>query len=714
MPELRIEPLIPSSDGAAWPRRVVNRLSGAVPLACVLLAVTVIAYLPALDAGFVFDDSVYLTEDARMGTVGGLARIWTEVGGPQYQHQYYPLTSTAFWVQQSLWGSNPVGYHLVNVLLHAANAILLWRLLRRLGVPGAWIAATIFAVHPVNVQSVAWISELKNVLSTFFFLASAHLFVGFLALDAAGAGADRPLSGRDSQRWKTYAIGLVLFGCALASKTATCLLPVALGLILYWKRDRIRGRDLAALAPLVVIGLAFVSLTVYLESHYKAGGEAFSQSFIERVLIAGRAVSFYAGKLVWPSDLTIVYPRWDVDASVWWQYLYPLGVALVVAVLWVARRRIGKGPLVAVVYFIVAVAPLSFVNVAFTRLSYVADHWQYWASMALVSLAVAVVVRSAGGIMVVLGAMEAGVARSRAGARYGAQLAAAAIVVAILSGLTWRRAAVFESPRTLWSDAVKKNPHAWQTQYNLGVALADEGRFDEAVHSFRQALQIDPTVAKVHNNLGFALRSQGRLEESFRQYQEAVRLVPRFAKAHNNLGEVLHTRGLFEEAIAHYLEAIRLDSSFAGAHYNLGVAYRSREQLDKAVDQYRRALAITPDAPEVHGNLGEVFARLGRHDEAIESLQNAIRLDGESAAAHYNLAMVLRSKGDLPGAIRHFRQTARIAPDSAEVHNSLGEALQASGELKQAISHFRRALDLEPAHAAASDNLQLALSTAPG
>ena len=714
MPELPTEPLIPSSDAAAWPRRVVNRLSGAVPLACLLLAVTVIAYVPALDAGFVFDDSVYLTGDARMGTLDGLARIWTEVGGPQYQHQYYPLTSTAFWLQQSLWGSNPVGYHLVNVLLHAANAILLWRLLRRLRVPGAWIAATIFAVHPVNVQSVAWISELKNVLSTFFFLASAHLFVGFLALDVARAGGDRPPPGRDLHRWKTYAIGLGLFGCALASKTATCLLPVALLLLLYWKRDRIRGRDLAALAPLVVIGLAFVSLTVYLESHYKAGGEEFSQSFIERVLIAGRAVWFYAGKLVWPSNLTVVYPRWDVDAGVWWQYLYPLGVALVVALLWTARRRIGKGPLAAVAYFIVAVAPLSFVNVAFTRMSYVADHWQYWASMGLITLAVAVVVRTAGGIVVVLASMGAGVVRSGAPARCGAHVAVAVVVVAILSGLSWRRAGVFESPRTLWSDAVRKNPNAWQTQYNLGVALADEGRFDEAVRSFHRALQIDPTVAKVHNNLGFALRSQGRLDEAFHHYQEAVRLAPGFAKAHNNLGEVLHTRGLFEEAIAHYLEAVRLDGSFAGAHYNLGVAYRSREQLDEAVDQYRRALAIIPEAPEVHGNLGEVLARLGRHDEAIGSLQAAIRLDGESAAAHYNLAIVLRSQGELPGAIRHFRQTARIAPDSAEVHNSLGEALQASGALQQAISHFRRALELEPAHAVASDNLQLALSAAGG
>jgi hypothetical protein len=349
--------------------------------ACVLAALAVLAYLPALDAGFVIDDGMYVTDDSRMETLSGLGGIWTEVAGPEYRHQYYPLTTSAFWLQYRLWGEHPVGYHLVNVLLHALNAVLLWRLLRVLGLPAAWLAAAVFAVHPVHVQSVAWVSELKNVLSSAFFLSSMLLLVRYLGV--AGSGA--------SGRWVTYVLGVALFVCALLSKTATCLLPAALLLVVWWKRGRIVRRDLLALAPLVAVGAAFVVMTVYLESHHGgARGEGFGQSWLDRALIAGRALWFYAGKLMWPADLVFIYPRWTIDATVWWQYLYPLSVLAVMVVLWSLRGRIGRGPLAAAGYCILAVAPLSLVNVAFTRHSYVADHWAYWASMGLIALVVGV------------------------------------------------------------------------------------------------------------------------------------------------------------------------------------------------------------------------------------------------------------------------------------------------------------------------------------
>jgi hypothetical protein len=239
----------------------------AIPAACLLVALTVLAYVPALDAGYVFDDSMYLTENSRIGASEGLWSIWTEIGGPDYRHQYYPLTSTAFWLQYRLWGDRPVGYHLVNVLLHALNAGLLWRLLGALRVPAAWLGAAIFAVHPVHVQSVAWIAELKNVLSGFFFLASALLMVHYFDRD----GRQRSVS----RRRLMYVAGMLLFLCALLSKTATCLLPAALALVLWWKRDRVGARDLLALVPMVVLGAGFVTMTVILEARYGgAQGEA--------------------------------------------------------------------------------------------------------------------------------------------------------------------------------------------------------------------------------------------------------------------------------------------------------------------------------------------------------------------------------------------------------------------------------------------------------
>ena len=700
--------------------------SRAVPVACLLLAITVVAYLPALEGGFVFDDGLYLTQDVRMESLAGLGEIWTQVGGPQYRHQYYPLTGTAFWLQHRLWGDNPFGYHFVNVLLHAANALLLWRLLWVLGIPGAWVAAAIFAVHPVNVQSVAWISELKNVLSTLFFLLSTLVFVRFL-----GVADARPLPRETGHRWRLYGLGLALFVCALASKTATCLLPVALGFILFWKRDRISRRDLAALAPLVLLGLAFVGLTVFLESHHYAHGEEFSQSFIERVLIAGRAVWFYAGKLLWPHPLSFIYPRWEVDAAVWWQYLYPLGVACVLGGLWVMRTRIGKAPLAAVAFFVVAVAPISFVNVAFTRMSYVADHWQYWASMGLITLAVAVASR---GGAVLLGA------RTRRWALAGT----ATIVVAVGSGLTWQRGRDYESSATLMSDTIAKNPQAWQAYYNLGVALAAEGRFEEATARYHEALRLKPDYAAARVNLGTVLQAQGKLQEAIDHYFEALKFKPNYALAHynlggafrslgqldeaimhyqrvgelsggsaathNNLGEVLHAGGRLDEALAQYRLALEFDPDSALAHYNLAVSLRSRERLAEAIHHYRRALQAAPDAPEVHGNLGEALKRQGNLDEAVRHLRRALEIDPDVAAAHYNLAIVLRSQGRFEEAIDHLLETARLAPDSGEVHNSLGEALNENGRLADAIDHFCRAIELVPDHAVAHINLALALS----
>jgi len=700
--------------------------SRAVPVACLLLAITVVAYLPALEGGFVFDDGLYLTQDVRMESLAGLGEIWTQVGGPQYRHQYYPLTGTAFWLQRRLWGDNPFGYHFVNVLLHAANALLLWRLLWVLGIPGAWVAAAIFAVHPVNVQSVAWISELKNVLSTLFFLLSTLVFVRFL-----GVADARPLPRETGHRWRLYGLGLALFVCALASKTATCLLPVALGFILFWKRDRISRRDLAALAPLVLLGLAFVGLTVFLESHHYAHGEEFSQSFIERVLIAGRAVWFYAGKLLWPHPLSFIYPRWEIDAAVWWQYLYPLGVACVLGGLWVMRTRIGKAPLAAVAFFVVAVAPISFVNVAFTRMSYVADHWQYWASMGLITLAVAVASR---GGAVLLGA------RTRRWALAGT----ATIVVAVGSGLTWQRGRDYESSATLMSDTIAKNPQAWQAYYNLGVALAAEGRFEEATARYHEALRLKPDYAAARVNLGTVLQAQGNLQEAIDHYFEALKFKPNYALAHynlggafrslgqldeaivhyqrvvelsggsaathNNFGEVLQAGGRLDEAQAQYRLALEFDPDSALAHYNLAVSLRSRERLAEAIHHYRRALQAAPDAPEVHGNLGEALKRQGNLDEAVRHLRRALEIDPDVAAAHYNLAIVLRSQGRSEEAIDHLLETARLAPDSGEVHNSLGEALNENGRLADAIDHFCRAIELVPDHAVAHINLALALS----
>jgi len=590
----------------------------------VLVALTVVSYAPALDAGFVFDDGMYVTGDGRMETLSGLGGIWTEVGGPDYRHQYYlggiwtevggpdyrhqyyPLTSSAFWVQYQLWGDRAVGYHLVNVLLHALNAVLLWRLLLRLGLPAAGIAAAVFAVHPVHVQSVAWISELKNVLSTAFFLSSMLLLVRYLGLAAS----------RSSAGWLTYGLGLALFVCALLSKTATCLLPVALVLVVWWKRGRLDRRSLLAVGPLVAVGAAFVLMTVYLEAHHGgARGEAFSQTWLERVLIAGRALWFYAGKLMWPAEQVFIYPRWTIDATVWWQYLYPLAALGVFAVLWGLRERVGRGPLAAVVFVAAAVVPISLVNVAFTRLSYVSDHWAYWASMGLIALVVGV---------------AAGHERLRAvvWSRRWAGVLASVLLLGVLSGLTWRRALVYESSMTLWSDTVERNPQAWAA----------------------------------HNNLGHALAEAGRWEPAIEHYREALRLYPASAKAHYNLANALERQGYLEEAIAHYRQALGIDADNATAHYNLANALRQAGDPEAAIRQYRLAVRNDPGFAMAHCNLGAALLARGRHEEAAVHCREALRLEPGLLGAHHNLGLALAAQGRDAEAADHFRHAAAGGP----------------------------------------------------
>ena len=376
---------------AARPRHLDNKLPAAARSAttrntllgaAVLIAAVLAAYGPALRGGFVWDDPRYVTENPVLTEPSGLYRIWFDVGATV---QYYPLVFTSFWIESRLWGLQPLGYHLVNVLLHAANAVLVWRVLRRLSVPGAWLAAGIFALHPVHVESVAWITERKNVLSGLFYLTALLAYLRFAPPDGEGSARGRP--------WRFYALAVGLFACALLSKTVTCSLPAAIALLLWWRRGRIGRSDALALLPLFAVGAALALTTIWLEKHnVGAQGQAWELSVVQRCLIAGRALWFYAGKLVWPLPLIFTYPKWQIDAGQWWQYLFPAGAVALPLGLWVLRRRIGKGPLVAALCFAGTLLPaLGFVDVYPMRYSYVADHFQYLASIAPIALLVAVI-----------------------------------------------------------------------------------------------------------------------------------------------------------------------------------------------------------------------------------------------------------------------------------------------------------------------------------
>ena len=403
-----------------------------------LVVLTFCAYLPAWHGGLIWDDAQHLT-NASLQPLSGLWRIWFELGATQ---QYYPLTHSVFWLEHRLWADTPLGYHLLNIALHSASACLLATLLWRLRVRGALLAAAIFALHPIQVESVAWITELKNTLSGALALAAALAYVRY---------DDTRSPGR-------YRAALLLFVLALLSKSVVAPLPIVLLILVWWRRGTLDvRRDVMPLVPFVGAGVIAGVMTIWVErTLIGAQGDAFALSFADRLLVAGRAWWFYLATMAWPSHLIFNYPRWDVSAGVWWQWLFPVATAGVGVVCWWLRSR-WRMPLALFLIYGAWLFPASgFINVYPFRFSFVADHFAYLASIP-VFVAIAFGLQTA--------------TRSLAQAGRIAGLTALAV---LLATLTYRQSAVYASAERLYTDVIARNPASWLAHGNLGVlALGD-------------------------------------------------------------------------------------------------------------------------------------------------------------------------------------------------------------------------------------------------
>jgi protein O-mannosyl-transferase len=571
---------------------------GALAIAFWTLAV----YWPTLGAGFIWDDDVHVTANHTLPNLHGLERIWFELGATQ---QYYPMVYTTFWLEYHLWDLHALGFHLVNILLHISGTLLLWRLLVRLEVPGAWLAAAVFALHPVHVESVAWVTERKNVLSGVFYFAAAFAYLRFEAICDAKRQVESLVLGwreraadllnNQSVRW--YVAALVLFVAALLSKTVTCSLPAALLLVRWWKQGRLGLRDVLQLVPFFAAGMSFGLLTAHIERHnLGAQGTDWAFTFVERLLIAGRVLWFYAAKLLYPTKLTFIYPRWEIDASQAWQWLFPAAAAGVIFALWFMRRSWGRGPLVAVLFFCGTLFPaLGFINVYPMRFSFVADHFQYLASVGLVAL-------TAAGLERVL--------------RTGGS-----VWLLILGILAWRQTHIYEGPATLWRDTLAKNPNCWMAHNNLGNILLDNGQAEEAATHYRKALQILPTYADAQANIGTILFRQGRVDEAIACYRKAL--------ATN--------------------ATISISATFNNANYrySLGLALRQKGELDEAQARFREAVVIRPNFAEAQFNLGELLLLKGQVDEAASCYQKALEIQPDNTAFQYGYGRALSQQEQL-------------------------------------------------------------------
>lgn len=607
----------PPSSSASW---------SAAALFGLMALAALIAYQPALRGAFLWDDDGHVTR-ADLRSLGGLWRVWFEIGATQ---QYYPFLHSAFWLEHKLWGDAVLGYHLVNVLQHALAATLFACVLRRLAVPGARIAAWLFLLHPVCVESVAWISEQKNTLSLVLYLAAALAYLSY----------DRDRTPR------AYAWATGLFVLALLTKTVTATLPAALLVVFWWQRGQLTGRrDVWPLLPWFVLGAGSGVMTALFErTLIGANGTDFGLGLVERCLVAGRVFWFYLGKLVWPHPLVFLYPRWIIDAAVWWQWLFPASALLLVGVLW-WRRNHSRAPLAGALLFGGSLFPaLGFINVYPFLFSWVADHFQYLASLAVFALA--------------------GAGLAHAGTRFGRGALLGGVGVLLATGfvLTRNQSATYRDPSTLWQDILGQNPDCWLAHNNLALILIDEGRNADAVTHLETALRLRPDFPEALTNLGGQYVDQNRAAEALALADRAIALQPKFASAHNTRGRALLALNRVEEAASSLENAVRFDPQFSAAWCNLGIATIRRGRAIEALTYFARASQFGPKYVPAEFSTGATLVQLGRYDEAITHLERVLTLDGDHAQAHLQLAMALRSLGRTAEANEHYQQAIQLDP----------------------------------------------------
>jgi Flp pilus assembly protein TadD len=562
--------------------------------AALVLAVAA-AYVPALKAGFVWNDDTYLTENRTLDGIEGLRLIWTE---PKANEQYYPMVFTSFWVEKRLWSLQPFGYHLVNVLLHAGSALLLWGLLVRLRLPGAWFAAALFALHPLSVESVAWITERKNTLSLFLSLLSIHAWYSFLEArtKAAESKKKRRRAAQAAEPWSRtptvfYALALVCLTLALFAKTTACVVPAVFLVLAWWREGRVAPRDVRPLFPLFTIGAFLALQTAWLErTMVQAAGREWEIGAAGRVLLAGQTTLFYAGKLFFPAKLAFIYERWTVDPRDLLQWLPAACVLGLVVAVWLLRRRVGRGPLTGLLLFLGVLAPaMGFFNVYAMRYSWVADHFAYQA----VAVFAACTVCGAASLIAPLGI---------APRRIAAALGLAVLVVLALQ--THAQSRSYRNEETLWRDTLVRSPSCFMCETNYGNWLMEKGREAEAVPHLERSLSLKPDNVPALLNLGRIEEQGGRLDAARGHLQAALRIAPQDTTVLVNLATVSTKSGRIDEAIALYQEALRLGASGSPiAHNGLGAALMRRGQLAEAIEQFREALRLDPDYAYAGANL---------------------------------------------------------------------------------------------------------------
>ena len=702
----------PSRDaGAVAPAYGAPGFTRRHALGGLALALLVVAsFLPALGAGFVWGDGI-LTGSRAVRAWSGLWDLWfaprsTYRPGNTMEGHYWPLVYTTFWLEHKLWGYAPAGYHAVNVVLHFINALLLWRLLARLAVPGAWLAAAVFAVHPVHVESVVWVMGRKDLLSAALYLTAALTWLRYVEAPRGLPGAGR------------YCLALALFVAGLLAKSIVVTLPAALLLVHWWRQGRVTSTDWLRLAPFFVAGAGIAVADMLFYGTWEA--VSLDYSAIERALIAAHALWFYLGKMLWPADLAVIYPLWDVDAAnpLDWGYVVAAGAA--VGLLWRLRHRLGRGPLAGAAFFAVTLSPvLGFVDFGYMQFSFVADRYQYLAGIGATTVLVGAAARGAG---------------SLSGTSLRGVQGLALVVLVALGTLTWRQAGIYRDPFTFFSHVVSLNPNARSAHLNLVGALLKRGEPEDALAAARTALEQRPDYHKAHTNVGSVLLNLGRLEEAEHYIRRALEIEPQDMNTRSNLIELLAEQGRHEEALAaarialeqhpdssqahtaaaialsgldwpdeaerHLRRAVELDPRYVKAVQNLAELVRGRKRYEESLELYRSVMEIDPALAEPYAGMGDALFRLKRYEEAVGHMERALSMQPGSPMArslHYLAGVASEELGRPEAAAEHYERALATDPRYPEALNRLAALRFGQQRYEESLELYRSVMEIDPA-----------------
>lgn len=637
----------------------------------VLVLLTLLCYAPSLSNGFIWDDDGYVQANPTLRSVQGLIDIWTVRGATP---QYYPLVHTTFWIEFQSWGLWAPGYHITNLILHMGVSLLWWVLLTRLGLKRiAYLAAMVFAVHPIHVETVCWITERKNVLSLLCYLLAVLCYLNFTGLSEPDCVSPIRRTRRLLLCAQWYVLALLCFVAALLSKTVTCTFPAAMVLVL-WVRScessdslktvlrKLPWKQVLWLLPFFIIGITLARITMSMETNeVGASGVAWDQTVPERIIIYGRAVLFYFHKVLMPDVFMFNYPRWEIDGQQVALYLFPLAVLGLAILFWCLRRRMTLWLLAGLLIAIGTLLPASgLFDVYPMRFSFVADHFAYHATMGFIAIGMGLVCWLTGRLKPVMRSL---------------------FLIAMFAGLmvqTMRYTPAYANWYTLFTDTLHKNPDSWMAYNYRGVAYEKQYDFTH-----------DPALIKL----------------AYTDYRSGLKLHQDFAQLHANYGSVLIKRGDPANAITQLKRAVQLQPDLPQGHYWLALAMDQTGDVQTAVTHYQQAVEIFPGYVSAWHHLGRALAKRGKFDDATHAYDQAIKLRPQAPAAYQELGLILLNHGDYDKAALHFEKVLAMRPDEPAVWWSLGLSRYMTGQTQQAIDLLKQALVKQP-----SDALKLDLA----